>query len=192
MTTDWDIFEVDILTGAEHKLTNQKFFTIRRPYYLPDGKRFIFSASILTNKSGVGPKDFREYNKLYKGNNIFIMDGNNNELKPAFIHGDESRNPSVSGNGDVVFVSIPTHLDGIEKGYPFELFIHNKASIGRLTKKGFSSELNNPFISFDGSRVVFQANNEERGKIGWTVWIINRDGTGLREVNFMDLLNNKS
>lgn len=64
MTTDWDIFEIDISTGAERKLTNQRFFTIRRPYYLPEGKQFIFSASILDNKLGAEPKDFREYEKL--------------------------------------------------------------------------------------------------------------------------------
>lgn len=152
MTTDWDLFEVDVVTGAESKLTNQKFFTIRRPYHLPDGKT--------------------------------------NELKPAFVHGDISSRSSVSGSGDVVFVSKTNHLDDGGGRYTFDLFIRSQKSIKRLTKERFSNELNNPFISFDGSRVVFQADKKERSEIGWTVWIINKDGTGLRDINFMDLLNN--
>ncbi len=197
MTTDWDIFEVDILTGTERKLTNQKFFTIRRPYYLPDGKQFVFSASISDNKSGVGPKDFREYEKLYKGNEIFIMDGKANELKPAFINGDMSSHPSVSGDGDVVFVSKTNHIDGVGGAnkfdlFKFDLFIRDKVGIQRLTKMRFSNELNNPFISLNGSRVIFQAEKRERREPGWTVWIINRDGTGIKELKIMELLNNKS
>jgi Tol biopolymer transport system component len=188
MTTDWDIFEIDISTGAERKLTNQRFFTIKRPYYLPDGKQFIFSASILDNKSGIGPKDFREYEKLYKGNEIFIMDGNTNELKPAFVHGDRSSQPSVSGEGDVVFVSQTNHFDGVGGAYLFDLFIREKAGIQRLTKMRFSNELNNPFISLDGSRVIFQAEKREKKEPGWTVWLINRDGTGLRELNIIDFI----
>jgi hypothetical protein len=137
------------------------------------------SASILDNKSGVGPKDFREYEKLYKGNEIFIMDGNTNELKPAFVHGDRSSQPSASGDGDIVFVSQTNHFDGVGGDYIFDLFIREKAGIQRLTKMRFSTELNNPFISLDGSRVIFQAEKRERKESGWTVWLINRDGTGL-------------
>jgi len=191
MQTDWDLFEVDILTGAERKLTNHKFFTITRPYYLPSGKQFAFSATILNNKSGVGPKSFREYDQLYKDNIIFIMDEKNRGIKPAFVRGDSSRNPSVSGNGDIVFISKTNDLDG-GTTYTHDLFIHNKTSSTRLTTRRFSYELNVPFISFNGSRVLFQADNRETGKPGWTVWIINRDGTGLKDINFMELLNKES
>jgi Tol biopolymer transport system component len=188
MTTGWDIFEIDISTGAERKLTNQSFFTIKRPYYLPDGKQFIFSASILNNKSGMGPKDFRQYEKLYKGNDIFVMDGNTNELRPAFVHGDRSSQPSVSRDGDVVFVSKTNHLDDVGGAYVFDLFIREKSGVQRLTKMRFSNELNNPFISLDGSHVIFQAEKRERKEPGWTVWLINRDGTGLRELKIADLI----
>jgi len=81
IVTNWDVFEVDIATGVEKKLTDYKFYTISSPYYLPDGKKFIFSGDGPGNNTGVSPNDFHEYyRKAYQKNNIFVMDEKNKAL----------------------------------------------------------------------------------------------------------------
>ncbi len=42
----WDIYEIEVETGKERRLTNYEFYRISQPFYLPDGKRFIFSAEM--------------------------------------------------------------------------------------------------------------------------------------------------
>lgn len=170
-TTDWDVYEVDILTGKERRLTNYGFLYIRRPFYLPDGKHFIFSGIA----SGVV-----EYRKKYRGNEIYIMDDLNKALQPAFTHEDWTSDPSVARNGDIVFITRTNPIDGI-KPWDYEIFINKKGELKRLTNKQFSGCLAQPFISYDGSRIVFEAC--KKGSPEKSLWIMNSDGTGLREIN---------
>ena len=39
---DYDVYEVDVETGRETRLTQFKFYQISNPYYFPDDKTFIF------------------------------------------------------------------------------------------------------------------------------------------------------
>jgi hypothetical protein len=64
---DCDIYEVDIDTGNEKKLTNFNFEDVYCPQYFSDGTHFIFSAKTQM------VKDAKEYGDIYKHSGIFIL-----------------------------------------------------------------------------------------------------------------------
>ena len=148
MTTDWNVYEVDIVTGKERRLTDYKFFTIRRPYYMPDGKRFIFTGHNYHMLA-------EEYRQKYQDNEIYIMDDMNKELQPAFMHGDWTSDPSVAGNGNIVFITRTNHIDGIKAPYAYEIFVNKGGKLQRLTQMQFSGCIAQSCVSFYGSRFVF-------------------------------------
>ncbi|MCX5834446.1 MAG: hypothetical protein NTV99_08040 [Deltaproteobacteria bacterium] len=177
MFSRWDAYEVDLKTGTERKLTDYKFYMMSRPYYLPDGKHFIFS--------GDGPKvedlGFNDrYEKTYRENRIFIMDGKENELKPAFQNGRHSSNPAVSLDGTVLFTSITNKMDGIGGTYNYDLFIRKGGQTNRLTS--MKAMIVESAISYDGSRVVFIADTDPERKGGPSLWVMNSDGSDLKEI----------
>lgn len=88
------------------------------------------------------------------------MDGKTpNRLISAFTHRTWAGDPSVSSNKTIVFVSRTNEMDGTNMRY---------------------SQVRQPFVSLDGSRVVFLANNHR--KYLHTLWFVNSDGTGLTEI----------
>lgn len=181
MLSHWDIYEVNIETGIEKRLTNYKFYQMSRPYSLSDGKRFIFSGDGPQNNTGVGPKDFREYEEKYQDNKIFIMDGKNNLLRPMFMHGRYSAHPAVTKDDAILFLSITNEMDGLPRNpYNYDLFLKKGEKITRLTKMGANITPQDA-ISLDGSKVVFVAIKER--KTGRTsLWMVNSDGTGLQKI----------
>jgi dipeptidyl aminopeptidase/acylaminoacyl peptidase len=101
----WDIFELEIATGKERKLTNYAFYRISPPQYLVDGKRFIFSAQIWAGspmqETESGVSEATAYEHAYNFNTILVMDGENNELKSILKNGWRSNEPRVM-SGDVI------------------------------------------------------------------------------------------
>lgn len=185
MHTAWDIFEVDLETKAIKQLTNYKFYEISRPFYLSDDKRFIFSGTspVMPGLSATKEMDFREnYKRQYQDNNIFIMDGKNNELKLAFTYGRWTSEPSVARDDAILFLAMTNDMDGLPpKPVNYDLFLKKGDVITRVTKQtggrvGYSS------ISFDGTRILFEVarHDEERGYLSYK-YMINSDGTGLSD-----------
>jgi len=177
MFSHWDAYEVDLKTGTERKLTDYKFYMMSRPYYLPDGKHFIFS--------GDGPKvedlSFSDrYEKTYQENRIFIMDGKENDLKPAFQNGWYSNKPAVSRDSTVLFTSITNKIDGIGGPYNYDLFIKKGSQITRLTN--MKAMIAESAISYDGTRVVFIADIDPERKGGPTLWVMNGNGSDLKQI----------
>ncbi|KAF0215351.1 MAG: periplasmic component of the Tol biopolymer transport [Geobacteraceae bacterium] len=170
--SNWDVYEVDVASGVERRLTNYKFDRISRPFYLPDGKRFIFT--------GIMPQGPEEYETPNEENFILVMDGINNRLKPAFKHDTWASQPTVADDGTIVFVSRTNELDGTKGDYTYDLFIRREEATTRLTTMRFS-QIAEPFISFDGSRIVFLA-SKARGA-GPALWIANGDGSGLTKID---------
>ena len=173
----WDVYEVDLATGTEHRLTNYDFYEMSWPYYMPDGKRFIFSAMGPVNPKGRGPKDFREYEKLYQKNFIFIMDGINNELKPAFTYGSNSTSPCVMPDGAIIFLSETSAKDSPKSTQ--ELFIYKNGQLKQLTYLGSWIEL--ATVSDDGKRIMFTKKSDNKAH-GRSKWLMNSDGTGIKEI----------
>jgi Tol biopolymer transport system component len=179
MDSAWDIYELDIAIGAEKRLTNYNFYKALWPYYLTDGKRFIFTGEGPYNPRGPGPKDFQEYERKYQKNFILIMDGGNNDLKPAFVNGRHSHCPSVANDDTVLFISRTDELDG-QKGQEMQdLFLYKKGKIKRLTE--FNAYITWAQISRDGSTIVFSKKRDRRSQ-DHSDCIMKSDGSGLREI----------
>ena len=182
MISHWDAYEVDIKTGIERRLTNYAFYAMSKPSYLPDGKRFIFSATGPKTIPGQAPFNADEYKKRYKDNHIFIMDGERNLLQPAFVNGWYSTDPSIAKDGTILFSSVTNEMDGLPKDpYNYDLFIYKNGQIKRITK--MAAYMKESFISRDGSCAIFLADtNKPRNLMLVTLWIVNTDGTGLMEI----------
>ncbi len=179
----WDIYEIEIETGKERRLTNYEFYLISQPFYHPDGKRFIFSAEFSINasplESGVDRKQRDKYWNQYRWNTIFIMDGVNNELKPILKNGRYSGAPQIAREGVIVFLSDVTDMDGIARTGTiyYDLFVSGKWNNKRLIGGPLSGLRFT--VSPDGNRVVF---SYSRGPGSRGLSIINLDGSGRSEI----------
>jgi len=180
MLSHWDIFEIDLRIGSERRLTTYEFYDMERPYYMPDGKRFIFSAIGPKTKPGQFHLSAREYQGEYRGNNIFIMDGVKNELRPALVNGKSSDRPSVSNNADILFTSITNEMDKLPDPFHYDLFLYKNGKISRITKMG--AHILEPRISNDGTMAVLLAITSNPRNNRTTLWIVNTDGTGLKKI----------
>ena len=177
MDTAWDVYEVDVATGVEHRLTNYDFYEMYLTYYMPDGKRFIFSAEGPVNSTGKGPKSFKEYEEMYQKNFIFIMNGINNELKPAFTYGSNSARPCIMPDGAIIFVSETSAKDSPKVTQ--DLFIYKNGQVKRLTQ--LDSWISNARISSDGKYIVF-SKRSDKNTYDHSDWLMKSDGTELKEI----------
>jgi Tol biopolymer transport system component len=132
---DYDVYEVDVETGRETRLTQFKFFQMSNPYYFPDDKTFVFwgehpfSYPAVPNSDrniAIMDKVRKELEAKYKGNSIYVMRGNEKELKPYFVTHDNKKTtnrylisteyskwPSLSADGSVlIFVAHGYNPDG--------------------------------------------------------------------------------
>ncbi|MCX5815102.1 MAG: hypothetical protein NTX75_02520 [Proteobacteria bacterium] len=186
MYTSWDIFEINLETKVIRQLTHYQFYEMSRPFYLSDDKRFIFwgTSPIVQSLSATKKMDFREnYKRQYRDNNIFIMDGKKNDLRPAFTHGRWTSEPFVTKDDAILFLSITNEMDGLPpKPENYDLFLKKGDVITRVTKN--QGYIRWPSISFDGKRITFYVSRQkEEGNFGYT-YIINSDGKGLTHISY--------
>jgi hypothetical protein len=173
MISHWDIYELEIETELERKLTDYLFYEGgMSPYYLSNGIHFVFS--LIRPIKTEDPKF--DYEALYKKNFIFIMDGRNNELKPAFTHGSYSLVRSIAYDDTILFTSKTDDPDGSSSEKDtYDLFLRGRnGSIRRVTD--MKSDIRLAHLSPDGHRILFFKNNE------WKMWMINSDGSGLKQI----------
>jgi Tol biopolymer transport system component len=137
---DYDVYEVDVATGRETRLTQFRFFKMTRPYYFPDDKTFVFwgehpfaypAVPNSDRNSAIMDKVRKELQAKYQDNSIYVMQANEKELKPYLVMPDYrndyskefkkhhvveseySRGPSLSADGSVlVFMSTGYKPDG--------------------------------------------------------------------------------
>ncbi len=137
---DYDVYEVDVETGRETRLTHFKFFEMSEPYYYPDDKTFVFwgespfAYPAIPNSDrnpAVMKKINQELRSKYQYNSIYVMQANEKELKPYlvmpeylkqfkhyFANFEASRRPSLSADGSVlVFESTGYKPDGSAMGH---------------------------------------------------------------------------
>ena len=136
---DYDVYEVDVETGLETRLTYFKFFEMSRPYYFPDDKTFVFwgespfSYPAIPNSDrnpAIMQKVDKELQSKYKNNSIYVMQANEKELKPylvmseyqkkikAYNRDENSRRPSLSADGSVlIFEATGYKPDGSAMGH---------------------------------------------------------------------------
>jgi dipeptidyl aminopeptidase/acylaminoacyl peptidase len=162
----WDIYEMEIATVKERKLTDYASYAISAPQYLSDGKRFVFSANHLLSaqkaESGINDKKIGEYMNKYRVNTIFIMDGENNALKPILINGWHSDEPRVL-SGDAILFQSQVNEKGNEvwmgqnfviagTSPPFSPFIYKEGNIKRISYEHVDHYSTSP----DGTRAVLE------------------------------------
>ena len=171
MVSHWDVYEVDVATGRERRLTNFSYYMMTRPFYLPDGQGFIYSGSGPKGDNlpaEMNPKD---------GNEIMIMDTAKPHPQRAFEHEGTATQPTISAEGEIAFVSKINELDGLEgPQFYYDLFLRKEGKTRRLTTERFA-KIADPVLSFDGSLVVFLA-GKTRDE-GPALWLVKSDGTGL-------------
>ncbi|MBN1364373.1 MAG: PD40 domain-containing protein [Syntrophaceae bacterium] len=136
---DFDVYEVDVETGRETRLTYFKFFSVSAPYYFPDDKTFVFYGDFPRAYPAIPGSDRsidimkkvrKELEFKYKNNFIYVMQANEKELKPYLVmpeyvkkykmyvaSSESSRSPSLSADGSVlIFISIGYKPDGSAMG----------------------------------------------------------------------------
>lgn len=118
-----DVYEVDVETGRETRLTQFEFLWISAPYYFPDDKTFVFWGDHPMHYPGIPGRPTTEYfNKVekirkelhskYGNNSIYVMQGNENELKPYIVMPDYPEKFPGASPGDVYSKSPSLSADG--------------------------------------------------------------------------------
>ena len=107
--TEYDVYEVDIGSGRETRLTRFKFYMMSDPYYFPDDKTFIFSAESPFAYPGIPDNDRdalrrirEEFKSRYQDNTIFVMREGEKTLKPFIELNEYSSSPVLSADGSVL------------------------------------------------------------------------------------------
>lgn len=184
--SDWDIFELDIETGQERQLTDYQFFSIGKPYYLSDGKNFIFSGEAPTRaegKTGITTSEDldkvqrarKDYERKYQDNTIFILGPfENPELRPAFTNGPLTNGPEISRDGKrIAYHGRSEHLnreagDFSTGGFTFDIFMLENGQHRRLTNLKHS--LRDYTMSPDGSLIAYTSGPREGGEL--QLWLL--------------------
>jgi Tol biopolymer transport system component len=177
----WDIYEIEIETARERRLTNYEFYLISQPFYHPDGKRFIFSANLLINassmESGIDRKARDRYWDKYKENTIFIMDGKSNTLQPVLKNGPHSDEPRMAYDGVILFRSKINEHDKLPPRGPsyYDLFVYKENEVTRLMNSRF--EIFDIDISPCGEKAAFLYDDSEISLI-----VVNLDGKAKKDI----------
>ena len=115
---DYDIYEVDLETGKEIRLTLFKYFIMSDPYYFPGDETIIFSAFGHPRMfPGIAENDYRAIRKKQEeldskslqisktvGSNIYIMKKGQKELPGPFIRSkDDLSEPMLTKDGTIFF-----------------------------------------------------------------------------------------
>jgi Tol biopolymer transport system component len=161
----WDVFEIEIETGQERRLTYIDSHLMSDPFYLLDGKRFVFQGSKKINDEG-----------------IYIANKESDALNKISAGGWWIPGPRISWNDKIVFMG-GTHLQHPDH----DLFIYENGKINRLNWIQRGVHLPNLAISPDGSRILLEMGKykeqyKEHYIIEYSLWIGKADGTGLQEI----------
>ncbi|MFA5181623.1 MAG: DPP IV N-terminal domain-containing protein [Syntrophales bacterium] len=150
-----DVFEIEISTGRERRLTNIDSHLMSNPFYLSDGKRFVFQGS-----------------KKIKDEGIYIANNESHILNKISAGGWWIPGPRISWNDKIVFL----------KGN--DLFIYENGNIKRLNWIQKRLSLRSLAISPDGSKVYFETEAPiDSSKLVRSQWIGKADGTELQEIS---------
>lgn len=191
--SDWDIYEMDLVSGGERRLTNFCFFLVDRPMYLMDNTRFVFSGEepschfptpdTSRSHAGYNQEDLEEaqegrslYKQLYRENTVFMMSGNETTLKPILMNGESSFGAVLSRDGKIFFISKTNKMDNSKEfHFNYDIFSFENGAIIRLTN--LRTLLTGLAVSMRGEKVAYQSDAERTGNE--ILWLMDA-GTGTR------------
>jgi tricorn protease-like protein len=164
---DNDIYEIDVETGKEHRLTSYAIEgRIDYSRYFSDGKRLIFGAH--GHSAIINPG-----NDYFSG--IFIIDDKNSTLStlnPKKIH-QYCHYPSISFNDKIAFICSDSSFHKVEN-----VFIENNDAVKRLTN--LKDKIVSVEISSDGKFIVFEELREDQ--FDKHFWVMESDGKNITEI----------
>jgi len=167
--SEWDIYEMELATGAERRLTNFCFFVIGRPQYMTDNKRFVFSGDPTCNFPNQGSADsYKAYQHQYQDNNVFLMSGEEATLKPLVISGDLSNGATLTRDGNQIFFeAITNKMDNSKESlYNIDLFAYENGKIHRVTN--LKTYLSDYAVSAHGERLAYLSDKQRnRNNVLW-------------------------
>lgn len=167
--SEWDIYEIELATGAERRLTNFCFFVIGRPQYMTDNKLFVFSGDPTCNFPNQGSLgSYKAYQHQYQDNNIFVMSGDETTLKPLVISGDLSNGATLTRDGhQIFFEAITNKMDNSKESlYNIDLFTYENGKIHRVTN--LKTYLSDYAVSAHGERVAYLSDEQRnRNNVLW-------------------------
>lgn len=186
LTADSDIYEVDVATDRETRLTYFKFFAMTAPYYFPDDKTFVFwgenprAYPAIPNSEGnntIMNKVRKELQAKYKYNSIYVMQANEKELKPYLVMpeyqkkfkdyvavSESSNRPSLSADGSVlIFMSTGYKADGSADWD--QLYQYSADGNHRQITHLYKSTIWSQSVSFNGEAVAVVYGEQKINKI---------------------------
>lgn len=205
--TDYDIWEVDIKTGKETRLTYYEFFLISAPYYLPDDKRFIFKGESPRSYPDIPNKDFdtvkkrgEEYKSKYGENWVFIMQEGEQILKPFIVFPPDNASrgkstltgkplitekgkgysdaPLITADGSRIFFLAHSFVSTPTKGYDYQYYEYSfKGRHKRITNFVNRMNISDTAISQDGEKIGVVYSAESEKGIRKIMVCMVKDGT---------------
>jgi Tol biopolymer transport system component len=201
---EWDIYKLDIESGQEERLTNNQFFLIGSPFFLPDGKQFIFSgANPLRFESKTGIITVENYSKYreakaaykdkYQDNTIFVFGPKMTELEPAFTNGPYSVSPRISRNGKrIIYMARSDELNRAAgqstDGFTYDIFMLEDGNHLRLTNLPLS--LKSYTMSPDGSLIAYIWESYKQKEEAQHLRILIVDSNQTKDIDILTLIKN--
>jgi Tol biopolymer transport system component len=106
----YDVWELDLNSGVERRLTRFRFFEMSPPFFMPDDESFLFSAEFPTRFPGLSDNDHKAIEERRKGlvtkygeNTIYKMKTGQENLEPLIIFKRHSSRPELSADGARIF-----------------------------------------------------------------------------------------
>jgi Tol biopolymer transport system component len=176
--SNWDIYETEIETRVERRLTDFCFYAISPPHYFQSSDKFVFAGEHprCNSDDSVTNASSKMATRLTSRSAIFLFGTDEqNAFKPFVVVGDESLAPVVSSDGRIFFISKTNELDGLKTGYyNYDIFVHDHGGVKRLTN--LKSYISSFVVSADGSKLVFGSDKERSRDVVY--WILDvRQGT---------------
>ena len=204
---DNDIYSVNINDATERTVTNKKLYQLDHLNIFPDGKELLIG----TFNRIKGPKGIQRPVGDESGHNIwtlFIRKPhqwqpvvlNLVKFKPDIrikphankpVEYDSLYSPVLSHDGEYLVFSWWGHYNDL---YGYQLYITNMDTMQTRMLTQFQTDTRAVDFSPDNKTILFLANpDDSSGVAGYpnNLWLINRDGTGLRRIklDFSSVMN---
>ena len=152
---NFEIYRIGADGRGLRRLTSSRDYNDRAPVLSPDGTRIAWEREIATSTGDLVAVE------------IWMMNADGSDPRVVIRNGSFNRAPSLGPTGEIVFAS---RLSGSDQIYRLS---GSATEPVRLTTSGAADQ--NPRVSPDGSRIVFQSN---RG-LDFDIHIMNADGSGV-------------
>ena len=151
---NFEIYRIGADGQGLRRLTTDAAYNDRAPVLSPDGRRIAWEREIATDGGGLTAVE------------IWTMDADGTNPAVAVRNGSFNRAPGWGPAGEIVFASRVTGSDQI-----YRLAAGATEPVRLTTSSGADQ---NPRVSPDGQRIVFQSNRA----LDFDIYVMNADGTG--------------